>query len=112
MSIKIKLDTNAVRELIKDDDDILVELQRSVVSNIVRGICPKDADALKRNPRLEEIIAQAANAQFDNLAGDKKGNLKKIVDERVAARLDKEIELLVARRIKAKLKEIEAAAAA
>lgn len=43
MSIALKLDTAAVDRLIGDDPEILIDLQRAVVANLIRKALPKDA---------------------------------------------------------------------
>lgn len=77
MSIALKLDTAAVDRLIGSDPDMLIDLQRAVVANIVRKSLPKDAGR-----DINGLIRDAASGLYKELTSEARQQLQN--DEAVA----------------------------
>jgi hypothetical protein len=83
MGIQIKLDASAVRELIKDNDEFRVELQRAVINEIVRQYIGKELPQAYRATIEAAVGQQLKQAVVEDAAS--RDHFKKAIEGYIGA---------------------------
>ncbi len=109
MVVKIRLDTQAVRDIISKDPEFRLEIQRAVIQNIVDGACYKihtqGFDRIHNEVSIEikDIVSKAVSRHKAEITKQAKKEIMNNQKTKVTALVDREVKKQIKEKVNAAL---------